>query len=392
MVIKKNKFAFTLVEMLVVIAVIGVLTTLAMVAVQSSRENTRNAKRVADIKQIQNALELYYQDNNAYPLILNSGEALVSGTVTYMEQIPFVPTPNDGACSEEENYYIYTIPTRFRYFYYDVENNKTKWYWEKDDNYYDVHFCIGENSGSLSAGEVVASSRGLNNWTCSDRLLDYRDGQSYATVQIGNQCWMAENLNYDRNCSSTTWTNGTDVGWCGYHSNNTYMINYNFNNIFGREYQWSAAMNNETEEGARGICPEGWHIPTSEEWVEATTTINNNIDYRCNGIEGNIAKAFSSTMGWRPTTTDDCFPVGPNQIANNITGFNAYPFGYRGYTNGTFYSLTWGAYFWTSTLEWSETSQIYNPLYVSMIYTRAYISSKTTNRANAFYIRCIKNQ
>ena len=183
----KNKLAFTLVEMLVVIAVIGILTTLAVVAVQNSRESTRNAKRVADIKQIQNALELYYNDNNAYPNTLIPGEVLSSNSITYIQQIPFAPTPNDGACSEEENAYTYINPYRLDYFYID-EEQWTYDNWDYDRNYYNIHFCIGEKSGGLLAGEIVASPRGLNNWSCGDMLLDYRDGQYYETVQIGDQC------------------------------------------------------------------------------------------------------------------------------------------------------------------------------------------------------------
>ncbi len=58
---------FTLIELLVVIAIIGLLSTLAVVSLNSAREKARDAKRLADVKQVQTALELYYTDNNAYP-------------------------------------------------------------------------------------------------------------------------------------------------------------------------------------------------------------------------------------------------------------------------------------------------------------------------------------
>lgn len=62
-----NKKGFTLIELLVVIAIIGLLSTLAVVALGSVREKGRDTKRVADLKQMSTALELYYTENSAYP-------------------------------------------------------------------------------------------------------------------------------------------------------------------------------------------------------------------------------------------------------------------------------------------------------------------------------------
>ncbi|MFA6255503.1 MAG: type II secretion system protein [Patescibacteria group bacterium] len=67
---RKTK-GFTLIELLVVIAIIGLLSTLAVVALNSAREKARDAKRVADVKQVQTALELYYNDAEGYPPVAN---------------------------------------------------------------------------------------------------------------------------------------------------------------------------------------------------------------------------------------------------------------------------------------------------------------------------------
>ena len=63
----KNKKGFTLIELLVVIAIIGLLSTLAVVALTSARTKARDSKRVADMKQVQTAMELYYSATNGYP-------------------------------------------------------------------------------------------------------------------------------------------------------------------------------------------------------------------------------------------------------------------------------------------------------------------------------------
>ncbi len=106
------KRGFTLIELLVVIAIIGILSTLAVVSLNNARLKSRDAKRVADVKQIQTALELYFADNNAYPagtaLTLGSGagQALSNagftatadiGTTVYMGQVPANPTPGGAA-------------------------------------------------------------------------------------------------------------------------------------------------------------------------------------------------------------------------------------------------------------------------------------------------------
>jgi prepilin-type N-terminal cleavage/methylation domain-containing protein len=95
---RKQK-GFTLIELLVVIAIIGLLSTLAVVSLNNARLKSRDARRVSDIKQIQTALELYYNDVNAYPATgaADSGDAIVNGSVTYMAAVPTNPSPGGAA-------------------------------------------------------------------------------------------------------------------------------------------------------------------------------------------------------------------------------------------------------------------------------------------------------
>ncbi|MFH0923403.1 MAG: prepilin-type N-terminal cleavage/methylation domain-containing protein [Candidatus Falkowbacteria bacterium] len=92
---KDNKKGFTLVELLVVIAIIGLLSTLAVVALNNARQKARDARRVSDVKQIQTALELYYNDEGGYPATVATAITGPTSGVTYMALVPGNPQPGD---------------------------------------------------------------------------------------------------------------------------------------------------------------------------------------------------------------------------------------------------------------------------------------------------------
>lgn len=64
-----NKKGFTLIELLVVVAIIGILATVVLAALSNARKNAKDAKTIVEVRTLKTALELYYLDNNAYPLI-----------------------------------------------------------------------------------------------------------------------------------------------------------------------------------------------------------------------------------------------------------------------------------------------------------------------------------
>jgi len=113
-------------------------------------------------------------------------------------------------------------------------------------------------------------------WTCGDTLVDSRDGQEYATVLIGNQCWMAENINVGMRIDGTNemLDNGTIEKYCYNNDDESYCT------LYGGLYQWGEAMqyanscngtgeppNDACSAPVQGICPTGWHIPSHYEWT-----------------------------------------------------------------------------------------------------------------------------
>lgn len=146
-----NKKGFTLIELLVVIAIIGLLSTLAVVSLNNARAKSRDAKRVSDIKQIQTALELYYNDNNGYPtatVTVNDNVLPDPATgnpawSTFMGQNPQAPTPADSPCTAGatgNNRYVYAASSSATYT---------------------LTFCLGGTTGQLSSGVRTASPTGI---------------------------------------------------------------------------------------------------------------------------------------------------------------------------------------------------------------------------------------
>ena len=138
---RKQK-GFTLIELLVVIAIIGLLSTLAVVALNNARMKARDAKRVSDIKQIQTALELYFNDASDYPAAVTPGSTIAYDTTTYMAIVPTNPKPRtDGsptACADSD--YIYTRDSGVSYH---------------------ISFCLGGATGGLAAGGRTATPGGI---------------------------------------------------------------------------------------------------------------------------------------------------------------------------------------------------------------------------------------
>ncbi|MEI7620805.1 MAG: prepilin-type N-terminal cleavage/methylation domain-containing protein [Candidatus Falkowbacteria bacterium] len=98
-----KRSAFTLIELLVVIAIIGILATISVLALSNARAKSRDARRVGDMKQVQTALEMFFNDNGRYPteaefLTGKIFSTSTNNTTTYMAQTPISPATADGPC------------------------------------------------------------------------------------------------------------------------------------------------------------------------------------------------------------------------------------------------------------------------------------------------------
>ncbi|MCB2221754.1 MAG: hypothetical protein KQI35_15270 [Bacteroidetes bacterium] len=175
-------------------------------------------------------------------------------------------------------------------------------------------------------------------FSCGETFKDNRDESCYRTVKIGDQCWMAENLNAGYRIDSLTSS-----------TNNDTIEKYCYRDMeencheFGGLYQWDELMDYGTGEGIQGICPEGWHIPTDAEWKILEGYIDTQYgpgdpEWDLAGWRGfDAGQSLKSQSGWKD---------GGN--GTNDFGFTAIPAGYREYT-GAYFRLTEGAYFWSSS-------------------------------------------
>lgn len=111
---KEREKGFTLIELLVVIAIIAILSSVVLASLNSARTKGRDAKRISDIKQIKNALEIYRNDFGQYPV----GDIYATGVLTggglgikYISSMPKDPKPNGGVCSPLSGQYCYAYST-----------------------------------------------------------------------------------------------------------------------------------------------------------------------------------------------------------------------------------------------------------------------------------------
>jgi uncharacterized protein (TIGR02145 family) len=169
-------------------------------------------------------------------------------------------------------------------------------------------------------------------------FTDSRDGHIYKLRNIGNQVWMAENLAYLPwvDLPSTVSSASPKFYVYGFGGTNTNDAKSSSNyQTYGVLYNWPAAMNGEDSSstnpsGVQGVCPSGWHLPSNAEWTEM-------IDFLGTDTAAGGSMKEMGTNHW----------AYPNAGANNTSGFNALPGGYRNYS-GEFLDIGTKSYWWSS--------------------------------------------
>lgn len=190
------------------------------------------------------------------------------------------------------------------------------------------------------------------------------DGNVYQTVKIGNQWWMAENLKVTNYRNGVAIPNVTDADTWEYLTSGAYCYYNNDSNngtTYGCLYNWYAVIRSD-------LAPEGWHVPTEDEWQELEDYLTDN------GFSGTEGTALKSTSGWYNDGN-----------GTNDFGFNGLPAGFR-YWDGYYYNMGDTAYFWSAT-EGSSSNAWYRRLTDS--HTNFYRAIHY--KEHGFSVRCVRD-
>lgn len=217
----------------------------------------------------------------------------------------------------------------------------------------------------LVVGVLFNLSTGCDNKDESpDPVTDIEDN-TYKTVRIGDQVWMAENLKTSTFSDgteipfvtdATDWNELTTPGLCWYNNDETAN-----KEIYGALYNYYAVNSGK-------LCPSGWRVPSRDEWQEVREVLGDT-------ISGGGKLKEEGIIHWKT----------PNTGAVNSTGFTALPAGIR-YFEGTFNSLSYFTSFWSST------EGDYNKAwYLSLYYSDAVTVMNTFSKKDGFSVRCIKD-
>jgi uncharacterized protein (TIGR02145 family) len=200
-------------------------------------------------------------------------------------------------------------------------------------------------------------------------ILKDVSGNSYKTVYIGTQHWMAENLRTSKYNDGTSLTNiQNDNQWwnCLSGAWSNYLNSSENDTIYGKLYNWYVM--DKTYNGNRNVCPTGWHIPTENEWWQLSNSLGGF------SLAGGAMKENSLNY-WSQ----------PNKGASNSSLFRAVPSGFR-FDNGSFSSISNSAVWWTST-----EFDICNYKVFYLLYNQSDLNNGRNDKRTGNAIRCVKD-
>ena len=247
---------------------------------------------------------------------------------------------------------------------------------------------IGQLQTAIGQLAVELDSLDYARFICGTSTVKDFDNNVYNTVQLGNQCWMKENLR------TTHYADGTEIPTSIYMSSSVAYRYYPNNDAslvptYGYLYNWTAVMHGSASSstnpsGVQGICPAGWHVPSRAEWTQLTDFVSSQVQYACNGNSLKIAKALASTTGWDASGASCA--VGNNPSTNNATGFAVLPTGY--YFNGSnFFGSK--ACFWSAEQNNDNNSSAWH---YSLDNESGTVSDNSANiKSSAEGIRCVRD-
>lgn len=207
---------------------------------------------------------------------------------------------------------------------------------------------------------------------CADENSVMFDGHDYDLVEIGDQCWFAENLQTEHYANGDLLEGDLSDGeWSSITSGAQAVRNNDDSNLpsRGRLYNWAAVAD------TRGLCPSGWHIPTDSEWK----TLELELGMPLSEVEASGERGSNEGQALKASPSDS-----PSWNGNNSSGFNAYPGGARD-NNGGYYAGTSDSFMWTST-----------PFNENSAWIRDLDSDTSIERYNwstryGFSVRCVKD-
>ena len=282
-------------------------------------------------------------------------------------------------------------------------NNPTSWSWDFGDGGTSTSQSPSHSyssEGSFNVSLTATNSYGSDTETKTNYITvretgtvnDY-DGNTYNTIKIGTQVWMAENL------KTTHYANGTEIqlventnDWdaleitdkamCYYDNSSTHA------NTYGALYTWAAAMNGTNSSSSnpsniQGVCPSGWHFPSDAEWKQLEMYLgmsqSDADDFGFHRGTDEASKLAGNSGLWKNGSLLE------NDTVFGTSGFTALPGGGR-VINGTFLGLGTHASFWNATEADSSQAWGSDLFYGDSRVHRVY-SGKTCGRS----VRCIKD-